>query len=151
MGTRSITVVKSRWEPADEWTTHATIYRHWDGYPSAHGQDLAKFLETAKVGNGRRGNDPPEYCNGPGELASHLVAYLLKEGHNPNLEPPNTVMGQEFEYHILYDWKTMVIEIVVYDGPMTAFGTGGEDCTHEVFRGDVTAYQDWLAHETAEA
>jgi hypothetical protein len=144
MGTRSITVVKSRWHPEDEYTVNATIYRHWDGYPAQHGADLARFLLAAQIGNGRPTDAPSEYCNGAGELASHLVAYLVADDHNPSLAPPGTTMGQEWEYHVIVDESKMALLVKVYNGPMTAFGLGGEECTDEVFSGTVPEYAAWV-------
>ncbi len=144
MGTRSITTVTSCWD-GQEPEVNATIYRHWDGYINGgHGEWLADFLADAVVTNGRQ--DKPKHFNGPGRLASGIVAALLKYGYDPDLVPAGSVMGQEFEYHIHVDYGMSggQVSIRVFDGPMTFFGSGGEDCNNEIFSGTVTEFQSFV-------
>ena len=49
------------------------VYKHYDGYPSGHPVDLAKFLDGFKVVNGL-GQDTHKVANGAGCLAAQYVA-----------------------------------------------------------------------------
>lgn len=144
MGTRSLTVVKSKWNADDEWATNATIYRHWDGHPESHGKDIAMFLDGLHLVNGIGQKMPERYANGVGRLAAQLVCFLQEGGHDPDLMSSGAVCGQEYEYHLLCNSQKLTIEMAVYDGPMTFFGGGGENCTNEVFRGTVAEYAEWI-------
>jgi len=146
MGTRSITSIRSKWDDGD-WTTVAWIYRHYDGYLSVHGQWLADFLDGLVMVNGIGSEMPPRYANGPGQLAAQIVAKLQEDGHDPDLVAVDAVCGQEYHYQIdvQYDCgNEHPMTITVFDGPMTAFGMGGEDCTNVAFTGDVEAYKAYV-------
>lgn len=146
MGTRCVTVITHNWD-GDEVVHDASIYRHWDGYLDGHGQWLADFLEDAVVTNGAIEGD--KNFNGPGRLASGIVAALVADGHDPDLQGQNIICGQEYEYHIhvKYGANGGKLSVRVLDGPMTAFGCGGEDCTNEVFKGTVEEYRDFIKAE----
>ncbi len=142
MGTRCLTVVQSRWTEGEAYETHAVIYRHWDGYPRAHGQDLARYLDGVCVTNGKRLNAPETEINGPGRLAAYLVQRLCDEGHEPDLLSSRGACGQEYEYVISVD-ENLLITVEVFDGPMTAFGSGGEKCNNRIFAGTVKAFAEF--------
>ncbi len=139
MGTRSITVVTNQWDEGDI-EHNATIYRHWDGYLSGHGLWLADFLKGVIVTNGEHGK--LNHFNGPGRLASGIVAAMQIDGLNPDLMDQGAVVGQEFEYrvHVAYGAGGGKIAVKVLDGPMTFFGGGGEDCANEIFNGTVEEF-----------
>lgn len=142
MGTRSLTVVQSRWAEGEAYETHAVIYRHWDGYPSGHGRDLAKYLEGVSVVNGKRLDSPETELNGPGRLAAYLVKRLHDDKHEPDLHTTRRACGQEYEYVISVD-ENHLITVEVFSGPMTAFGLGGENCTNRIFTGTVEAFAEF--------
>jgi hypothetical protein len=71
MGTRSLTLVFD-----SDGEQLLNIYRHFDGYPSGHGKDLADFLSTFTVGNGIRGDEKGKFANGMPCLAAQLVSHL---------------------------------------------------------------------------
>lgn len=153
MGTRSLTVVRSRWDEG-EFDTLAVIYRHWDGYPSQHGKDLLDMLKRVRVVNGLCSDQQDSdvvYCNGPGELAAFIVSEMRAGGNNPSLMTHDPLeCGQEFVYRIdVTCGDTIEIEVVVFDGPMTFFGGGGEDCTREIFRGTVEQYGEFISKALA--
>ncbi len=145
MSTRSITSIRSRWDNQD-WETNTVVYRHSDGYLDGHGKWLYEFLNGLEVVNGIPGAMPSRYANGPGRLAGQLVAKLEKDGHGPDLHTEDVDMGQEFHYQIdvQYGLDGGTVTIYVFDGPMTAFGAGGEDCTNQVFKGSVAEYGAFL-------
>ena len=146
MGTRCITVVRSRWESQD-WTTNAVIYRHWDGYPESHGQWLYDFLDGLAIVNGVGSDTPKKHANGPGRLAAQLVTRLQEDGHDPDILGCDVAeVGQEYEYRInvAYGNRGGTIELEVFDGPMTFFGVGGDQCTELLFKGTVEEWGTWL-------
>lgn len=146
MSTRSITSIRTQWADDDEWQTCAVIYRHHDGYLSGHGEWLFNFLDGLVVINGIPANPPERFANGAGRLAGQLVARLQKNGHDPNLMG-GTIRdcGQEFHYQVDVG-PDLAVTVEVFEGPMTAFGIGGEDCTDSVFKGTVAEYGAYLSH-----
>lgn len=144
MGTRSVTVVTSQWDAKDPVEHNATIYRHWDGYLDGHGRWLADFLEDVVVTNGQI--DGVKNFNGPGRLACGIVAAMQEDDLNPDLMKQGVVCGQEFEYqvHVKYGSEGGEIGIRVLDGPMTAFGMGGEECGNEIFNGTVKEFDEFI-------
>lgn len=148
MSTRSITSVRSRWG-VEKHAVHAHVYRHHDGYLEGQGQWLFEFLDGLALVNGIGGNMPAKWANGPGRLAAQLVAALQKDDHSPDIlgndgNVPD--VGQEFHYVIDIDhgMNGGTIAVVVFDGPVTFFGGGGEECKNEIFRGTVAEYGAFL-------
>lgn len=145
MGTRSFTTIRSRSNNTVDYSTHAVIYRHWAGYLSGQGRLLFEFLDGLAVINGIPSNPPPRFANGPGRLAAQFVAKMQEEGTDPNLFPAVCDCGQEFHYQVDVDYFTGGgIIVTVFDGPVTAFGAGGEDCTNLIFKGTVAEYGTFL-------
>jgi hypothetical protein len=113
------------------------MYRHMDGYPAGHGQELFKFLSGGKVINGLGVGNPPKAWNGVGCLAAALVKHFKEGIGGVYLQPTNTVdSGQEYEYRI-------------YGGA----DDGSPNLTVEVkyprtrkhlFQGTVEAFGEWL-------
>ena len=140
-----MTVVTHQWAVDGNDVEHnATIYRHWDGYLSGQGRWLANFLKGVTVTNGEEGK--LNHFNGPGRLASGIVAALQVEGYNPDLMDQGSICGQEFEYHVhvLYGAAGGEIVVSVFEGPMTAFGMGGEYCDKEIFKGTVEEFNTFI-------
>jgi len=74
MSTRSITHIHEEKEFNNgEEKTICSFYRHCDGYPTGHGQDLANWLKDKKVMNGRVAGA----FNGTGEAAIKLMNHIL--------------------------------------------------------------------------
>jgi len=153
VSTRSITTVRSKWTDGEEnepyeWEIYATIYVHVDGYLSGVGKWLYDFLNGLVVVNGIRvdGNMPGRYANGPGRMAAHLVTAMQMGGMNPNLVPYESTMGQEYHYQInvVYGRTGGSVSITVFDGPMTLFGDGGDECTNLIFTGSVMEFGMFL-------
>lgn len=103
MGTRSLTIVKSRWDTEDEYgPPHVCAYRHYDGYPEEHGVWLGKLLIGLEVMNGRP-SEGIRAVHGPAGLAAHLVVELHKDGHDPSLVEAGKDYDAEWVYHIFVD------------------------------------------------
>jgi hypothetical protein len=147
MSTRSITIVRSKWE-GHPMRIHSVIYRHHDGYISGHGVDLADFMRNVIVTNGARGKtDDINYINGPGRLAAELVCFLQDEGHEPDILGGEHVdCGQEYEYYIdvAFGMDGGTITMSVTRGPMTFFGGGGDKCDQPLFTGTVDEYCEFV-------
>lgn len=151
MGTRCITEVRSKWD-SNEWETHAVIYRHWDGYLSEHGTWLYNFLNGMKIVNGIGGDMPPKFANGPGRLAAMIVTQLQIDEYDPDLLPSVSDVGQEYHYRIDVECGAGGGDIIVtvFDGPMTAFGFGGENCNNQIFKGTVEEFGKFLEEKETE-
>jgi hypothetical protein len=148
MGTRSITVIRRQWGDS-KLEPIATIYRHWDGYPSVHGAWLADFLSDITLVNGISADTPKRYANGSGHLAAILISDLQIAGHDPKLESYGASCGQEYTYIIDINNGLLKITVTVLSGPMTAFGAGGDECTNEIFSGSVEEFSEWIyQHES---
>jgi hypothetical protein len=107
MSTRSLTLIYD-----DKGAELLNIYRHSDGYPSGHGQELARFLSGFQIVNGLR-YEGGKIANGIGCLAAQLVAHLKDEP------------GQIYIYPI---GKRNVWEDYVYEIRPTGSGIRKEKC-----------------------
>jgi len=128
MGTRSLTRVIDK-----DNQEYVTIYRQLDGYPDAHGLQLAEFLEGRKIVNGIPIKSTGIMSNGPGDLAAQLVAFLKDEFPVGGIyiEPAGTKDAcQDFEY-LLYieEGKEPIIEVL--------------DPNESCFKGNVEKYYKW--------
>jgi hypothetical protein len=80
----------------------ANIYKHWDGYPSALGVDLADFLSDFTLVNGLGAGQSSKVANGMGCLAAQLIAHLKTAPGDVYLLPlvrPGS-MGEEYLYTV---------------------------------------------------
>jgi len=77
------------------------VYKHWDGYPSGHPTDLAKWLVNKKIVNGL-GMSNTNLANGLGCLAAQYIAAFKMEPGDLYVESPDTKRG-DIEY-ITYVW-----------------------------------------------
>lgn len=104
MGTRSLTIVYD-----DEYQPIMNMYAQWDGYPSGHGAELAKFLNSFEaITNGIRVGEDRKTANGMGCLAAQLVAHFKVGVGEFYLYPVSEKdCGQEYEYHIYKDRVTV--------------------------------------------
>lgn len=91
MGTRSNTVVY------DGATVLCFIYRQMDGYPSAHGLDLAKACNVTIV-NGLGGSK--DVANGMGCLAARIIATLKDGPGGIYLFDPASEPDEEYVYEV---------------------------------------------------
>ncbi len=71
MGTRSITQVLDR-----NGDIIVSMYRQMDGYPSGHGEELAKFLESGKMVNGITYGQTERIFNGIEDMAAKMVEHF---------------------------------------------------------------------------
>lgn len=108
MGTHSLTFVYEDDEPV------VNLYRHYDGYPSVHGAELAEFLDT----KGRTHN------GGMACLAAQMVAHFKTGPYNFYLYPVgHTDCGQDYEYHLYLERVVVKNQRnnTLFDGTWAAF------------------------------
>lgn len=138
MGTRSVTEVRSKWGEQEEYTTHARIYRHWDGYPSSHGKWIYDFLNGRTIVNGKNGREKEPFANGPGRLAAQMVGKLLQDDHEPDLLASDGDCGQDYDYRIDIDFG-------MSGGQVACIRV--EEFGKEVFSGGLDQYKQWLERD----
>lgn len=127
MGTRSLTHIKDH-----DGTTLCTLYRQFDGYPSCMGAAIKEAL-NGKLVNGRTSGQGICF-NGMSYAASALVASLEKDPETVRIVTPDAhECGEEYVYvispkytELLSFGQTGEFMLKVYEGPMTAFGAGGD-------------------------
>lgn len=94
MGTRSTTKIND-----EQGETLVTLYRQFDGYPTAHGQELADFLNGKTIINGISGQTALTHANGMGRLAALLIGHL-KDGKIGDIYVTTEGDSQEYNYTV---------------------------------------------------
>lgn len=120
MGTRSLTVVQ------EDGKDICVMYRQYDGYPEAHGKELADFLRPIHIGNGFQEPLPGTFANGLGCLAAQIITHFKKDSMIGGfyLHPSGTRdCGEEFTYVITAKNKKPFLSI--HEGTIAAFGMPG--------------------------
>ena len=100
MGTRSITHIHEM-DSLGRDTIVCTFYRHLDGYPSGHGDELADWLKGKRLVNGI-GRDFVEGRdhNRAGQMAVELMHHLKK---NTSIEVmPDGTGSEEYIYDVYF-------------------------------------------------
>jgi hypothetical protein len=114
MGTRSITHIQFR--HAGKVQPVVTFYRQYDGYPEAHGLEMAKILNGFKPTGDKLG----EFANGHDDMAFQFLA-ILKSAHGPYnlyLTPVGGEnMGEEFIYTVTFGEEATFIAFKDLCGP----------------------------------
>lgn len=97
MGTRCLTRV------FEGDTEVCCIFRHFDGYPDGHGKDLLAMLADKVCVNGYSSAaklPQSSRLNGPGRVGAFIVHKLFVAGHDPDVMPPGSDVGQDYEYWV---------------------------------------------------
>lgn len=115
MGTRSLTFVYTDHYNGGGCEPIINMYRQYNGYPSGHGAELAKFLTSFEdLTNGIPLGDTRKLANGMGCLAAQMISHFKTGVGGFYLYPVTSKnCGQEYEYHI-------------YSDRITVFGWEGE-------------------------
>ena len=101
MGTRSLTYVYDFDKPV------VCMYRHFDGYPSAHGQELAEFLFDGKLVNGIPLDAKGKLFNGMGCLTAQAIAHFKEGAGGYYLHRGGTTnCGEEYRYEVIFNDNT---------------------------------------------
>lgn len=123
------------------------IYKHWDGYPSALGMELAQILGGKKIVNGY-GLDTTmkTHANGMSCLAAQIVAGLKTEigdVYITRLKEDGSLpdKGQEYVYHIYED--DIAVDDVYRDVHIITHSW--QDRTPEELVGLMKNFQDRIA------
>lgn len=125
------------------------LYRQYDGYLSAHGQELADFLRTMRIGNGIQGTpDVGTFANGLECLAGQMVAHFKKDSMVGGfyMHPSGTRdVGEEYTYIVTS--KDGKPHMAIHEGSVAFFGMPGSTpskdmpCIWEGFASDFNAEQ----------
>jgi hypothetical protein len=114
MGTRSMTIF------LEDNKEVARMYRQYDGYPEAHGVELAKLCKKVLV-NGYSDPKSRTQANGMGCLAAQVIAKLKTGIGNIYIEPTGGEISDwvEYIYTVRSDGegKVPIIEISTQSGP----------------------------------
>lgn len=140
MGTRHLTTIYDT--AFNEHTLIANIYGRWNGYPTGHGAELAKFLDVHQMCDGLPGVSTTQdkngktYANGAGCLAAHLVAMLKTEPGGIYLVPgdENTDRGQDYTYIVSADYESIQVEV--------------RDGSETIYAGDVPGFVEFCKQES---
>lgn len=112
----------------------ANVYGQWDGYPTGHGAELAKFLDPRQMCGCLPGlattqdENGKTYANGAGCLAAQLVAALKTEPGGIYLVPgdENTDHDQDYTYIVSASHESIHVEVrsgseTLYAGDVPGF------------------------------
>ena len=104
MGTRSLTKVIETYKDTKGKSKKSNLlcmYKQYDGYPSYHGKELAKFLEDMIIVNGIGLADKRKIANGMGCLSAQLISHFKTEVGNIYIYPPDSQRDwEDYEYII---------------------------------------------------
>ncbi len=123
MGTRSLTRVIPRQEGLSFNEGHEKVdlayvnmYRHYDGYPSGHGVELAEFLGDVEMINGIPLVNKTRYmANGSGCLAAQMVKHFKNGAGDIYLHPHDKDGGWEEYIYTVYPKTGEETFISIYD------------------------------------
>lgn len=137
MGTRCLTIVYDHGKPI------VNLYRQYDGYPSGHGAELAKFLgQFAAITNGISLGETRKTANGMGCLAAQLVSHFKQSVGGFYIHSvEDKDCGQDYEYHV-YE-KNGEICVQVKDRGCNMFGLTMSDRNECLFDGPVVTFNEY--------
>ena len=137
MGTRSLTFVYNEGQTTPAHRAMC-MYRHWDGYPSGHGKELAAFITSGKMVNGLGAKTEQRQFNGVGCFAAQMVCEFKDDAGGIYLYPTNSKdCWQDYEYHVYYNEGTG-FRIVVKEGSTRA---------KTIFDGSLEEFTPWCVAE----
>jgi len=151
MGTRSLTFVyEEAFNEGDQPEAIINMYRQYDGYPSGHGDELARFLAQFELVDGIPVGVEHEkkLANGMACLAAQLVAHFKEEAGQFYLYPVSAKeCGQDYEYHIYS--KDRKFRIAVTDRGCNMFGLTMSDRNDVLFDGDLSEFLEFCTEKEA--
>lgn len=132
MGTLHLTTIYDT--AFNERNLVANVHGRWDGYPTGHGAELAKFLDARQMCNGlpsisaTQDENGKTYANGAGCLAAQLVAALKTKPGDIYLVAgdENTDHAQDYTYVVSADHESIHVEVrsgfeTLYAGDVPGF------------------------------
>lgn len=141
MGTRSLTFVY------DEQDVIINMYRQYEGYPTGHGAELAKFLSQFTMVSGISTRESRKVANGMGCLAAQLVASFKEEVGGIYLYPATAVdCGQDYEYHVYHNGSEG-LRVKVTDRGCNMFGLTMSDKNEALFDGSLAEFTEFCTEK----
>ena len=120
MGTRSIT--KFIESEGNKQKAICAMYRQFDGYPTGHGLDLAKFLNGGKLVSGTPVSNTDLVFNGMGCIAAQVIAHLKQRAGGIYIEHPDRENSENYYYEVIGNsFKPKEITIKCYQGDKLLF------------------------------
>lgn len=103
------------------------MYRHYDGYPSGHGTELAKFLRDTRLVNGIS-TDEQNISNGIDDLAAQIVAHFKTGPGGFYLQPHDH--DEIYDYVVYEDEQGIRMKVkegkkMIFDGTPDEFLNSG--------------------------
>jgi len=134
MSTRSLTYIH---EMTDQYLTGENLvcvfYRHSDGYPSGHGQDLADWLKDKKLTNGVQfGEDRSNKFNRAGTMAVKLVNHIQDISGAEIIFGDHFDKGQDHDYHVYFRDDQFWIQLDKMD-PVKAIEFDGDSIEEKLW------------------
>ena len=110
MGTRSITHIHENL--SDEEEIVCSFYRHWDGDPNGHGQDLKNWLTGKKLINGIGANfEEGRDFNRAGTIAVPLMQHIQNISGCEVIPTGDSGHGEEYTYDIYFRDGEFVVNV----------------------------------------
>ena len=101
MGTRSITHIFEMDTLKEKIV--CSFFRHFDGYPTTHGQDMADWLKDKGLRNGiGEGFREGFHFNRAGTMAVKLMNHIQDKSGCEVIPTEANDYGEEYIYHILF-------------------------------------------------
>ena len=89
-----------------------SFYRHCDGYPTGHGDDLAKWLNGKSLVNGiSNGFDPHTMFNRAGTMSVKLMNHIQDISGCEVIPTGTSGRGEEFTYNLYFRDDKFYIEV----------------------------------------
>jgi hypothetical protein len=153
MGTRSLTFVYDEKYGRRKPKAIINMYRQYDGYPTGHGAELAKFLAPFEMVSGipvkKDEEQERKVANGMGCLAAQLVSNFKVGAGQFYLYPTSAIdCGQDYEYHIYT--KDGALRVGITNRGCNFFGLTTSDTNEKIFDGNLAEFTEFCtAKETA--
>lgn len=132
MGTRSLTMVR------EGKARLLAMYRHMDGYPTGHGQELVDFLAGLELVNGLGGLGQRRVANGMRCLAAQLVAHFKTGAGGFYLESPSRAKAGDEDYCYVLNTPRSRPDLL---GPADGLDLAVYHWGKQVFRGTVAKFR----------
>lgn len=112
MSTRSITHIHAAKSLDDKEEIICSFYRHCNGYPEGHGEDLKGWLSGKKLVNGI-GGDFIEgmHFNRAGTMAVQLMAHIQDISGCEVIPTGSKDQGEEYTYDVFFRNDKFIVSI----------------------------------------
>ncbi len=112
MGTHAVTRIHEMKSLDENEKVICQFFRHFDGYPTEHGNDIAECMEGKTVTNGYCGNvDKTKVMNRMGTFATHLSWHIHTKASAEMEETGSEHSYCDYTYDIYYRDDKFVIAV----------------------------------------